>query len=150
MREESLNGGVSATESRMKKLTWITASLAATVLALSACGGKGGESGGGGSESAGGEPAFVITDKAEWDALADAGKTSFENACDTCHPGGDADLGPKLIGHAEPSKKMIRQIRKGSGRMAPIGPDKLPEAEMKGLIVYLATIDAVGDVQEPK
>ena len=63
--------------------------------------------------------------------------------------GGEADLGPALKGEKEPSHKMVKQIREGSGRMAPIGEDKLPEAEMKGLLVYLASIDAVGDIKAP-
>ena len=129
-------------------LTWITTLLAAGAMLLGACG-KGGSSSEGGDEASGGEPAIVITSQAEWDSLAEAGKESYDNACGTCHPGGEADLGPALKGHMEPSAKMKRQIRKGSGRMAPIGTDKLPESEMKGLLVYLATIEAVGDVKGP-
>lgn len=128
--------------------SWITTSLAMCALTIGACG-KGGESSEGGAEAAGGEPVVVVTDKAEWDSLAAAGETTFENACGNCHPGGEADLGPKLKGHMEPSAKMKRQIRKGSGRMAPIGADKLPESEMAGLFVYLATIGAVGDIKSP-
>ncbi len=128
--------------------TWITSSLAAGALALCACG-KGGASSEGGAASSGGEPALVVSDKAEWDTLAASGKTSFENACGSCHPGGEADLGPAVKGHQESSAKMKKQIREGSGRMAPIGEDKLPESEMKGLLVYLSTIGAVGDVQGP-
>lgn len=92
---------------------------------------------------------MVITDKAEWDSLAAAGKTSFDTACGSCHPGGEADLGPALKGHMESSAKMKQQIREGSGRMAPIGEDKLPEDQMQGLLVYLTTIGAVGDIKGP-
>ncbi len=128
--------------------TWITSSLAAGALMLCACG-KGGGSAEGGAATAGGEPALVISDKAEWDTLSAAGKTSFDTACGSCHPGGEADLGPALKGHQEATAKMKKQIREGSGRMAPIGEDKLPESEMNGLLVYLSTIGAVGDVQGP-
>jgi len=129
--------------------TWITTTLAASALLLTACGKGGGETSEGGGAASGGEPALVISDKAEWDSLAAAGQTSYDRACGSCHPGGDADLGPALKGHKESSATMTKQIRKGSGRMAPIGEDKLPESEMKGLLVYLATLDAVGDVQGP-
>lgn len=128
--------------------TWITTALAAGALLLAACGGKGETAEGGGAAS-GGEPAIVITDQAEWDTLASAGKESYDRACGTCHPGGEADLGPALKGENTPTATMTRQIREGSGKMAPIGEDKLPESEMKGLLVYLATIDAVSDVKGP-
>jgi mono/diheme cytochrome c family protein len=130
-------------------LTWISTSLVAGALVLGACSKGGSETSGGGGAASGGEPAIVVTDQAEWDTLKTAGKTSYDNACGSCHPGGEADLGPALKGHSESTAKMTKQIRNGSGRMAPIGEDKLPEAEMKGLLVYLSTIDAVGDVKGP-
>ena len=131
-------------------LTLVPTALAASaLLSLVACGPEKPSTASEGASSAGGEPSLVITDKAEWDALATAGKTSFDTACGDCHPGGDADLGPKLKGHAEPTANMVKQIRQGSGRMKPIGEDKLPESEMKGLLVYLSTLDAVGDVKGP-
>jgi mono/diheme cytochrome c family protein len=129
--------------------TWIASSLLAGAVALSACGGKGGEAAEGAEAASGGEPALVISDQAEWDTLASAGQQSFDNACGTCHPGGEADLGPALKGEKTATATMKKQIREGSGRMAPIGEDKLPEAEMQGLLVYLASIQAVGDVKGP-
>jgi mono/diheme cytochrome c family protein len=129
--------------------TWITTALTAGALLLTACGKGGSETSEGGGAASGGEPAIVITDQAEWDTLASAGKESYDRACGTCHPGGEADLGPALKGEETAAAKMTKQIREGSGKMAPIGEDKLPEAEMKGLLVYLASIDAVGDVKGP-
>ena len=119
------------------------------LLSLGACGPEKTTPAGGAASSAGGEPSLVITDQAEWESLSAAGKTSFDTACGDCHPGGDADLGPKLKGHMESTADMTKQIREGSGRMKPIGEDKLPESEMKGLLVYLSTLDAVGDVKGP-
>jgi mono/diheme cytochrome c family protein len=129
-------------------LTWLTMALLTAAAATAACGGEK-TTPSGGAGSAGGEPALVITDQAEWDSLATQGKTSFDAACGTCHPGGEADLGPKLKGHMETTADMTKQIREGSGRMKPVGPDKLPEDQMKGLLVYLASIQAVGDVKGP-
>jgi mono/diheme cytochrome c family protein len=129
--------------------TWIATSLLAGAIALSACGPEKSKTSEGGEEAAGGEPALVISDQAEWDSLVASGAESFEAACGTCHPGGEADLGPALKGENKSSKKMTSQIREGSGKMAPIGEDKLPEAEMKGVLVYLATIKAVGDIKGP-
>ena len=128
--------------------TWTFAALLAGALAVGGCAKKteGAEAA---APTAGGEPAMVISDPTEWQTLSDAGKASFDRTCGACHPGGEADLGPKLKGHMESSADMTRQIREGSGRMKPVGPDKLPEDEMKGLMVYLATIGAVGDIKGP-
>jgi hypothetical protein len=129
-------------------LTWLMAALLGTAAAATACGGEKTTPEGGGA-SAGGEPAMVVSDQAEWDSLLASGKTSFDTACGACHPGGEADLGPKLKGHGESMADMMKQIRQGSGRMKPIGTDKLPESEEKGILVYLASIGAVGDVKGP-
>jgi mono/diheme cytochrome c family protein len=130
-------------------LTWLMAALLGTALTAAACGGEKSTTPEGGAASAGGEPTLVVTDQAEWDSLAASGKTSFDTACGACHPGGEADLGPKLKGHQESSADMMRQIRQGSGRMKPVGTDRLPETEEKGLLVYLATLGAVSDVKGP-
>ena len=130
--------------------TWVTTALLTGAISMGACGGKKASEESEGAEAAsGGEPALVITDQAEWDSLLASGKDSYDETCGNCHPGGDADVGPKIAGHEETSAKMTKQIRKGSGRMAPIGTDKLPEDQMKGLLVYLSSIGAVGDVKGP-
>lgn len=131
--------------------SWITTVALAAAVSASACGGKkAGEEAAEGAEAAGGavEP-LVITDQAEWDTLLAQGKETFDNSCGNCHPGGEADVGPKIAGHEESRASMEKQIRIGSGRMAPIGTGKLPESEMKGLLVYLSSIGAVGDVKGP-
>jgi mono/diheme cytochrome c family protein len=129
---------------------WLPTVCAAGALLLTACGkGGAGTAPEGASATAGGEPALVVTDAAEWQSLTSAGKTSFDMACGSCHPGGDADLGPSLKGHALSSAEMTKQIREGSGRMKPIDETQLPEDQMKGLMVYLSTLGAVGDVKGP-
>jgi mono/diheme cytochrome c family protein len=116
---------------------------------LSACGAKPAASAAAPAASAGGEPSIVIADQAEWDSLLAAGKSSFDTACGACHPGGEADLGPALKGERESIDEMTTQIRQGSGRMKPVGEDRLPESDMKGLFVYLASLDAVTGVKGP-
>jgi mono/diheme cytochrome c family protein len=117
-------------------------------LAVAACGG-GGTTPEPTSETSGGEPALVVSDPGEWESLSAEGKITFDMTCGSCHPGGDADLGPALKGHMEPLSHMTKQIREGSGRMAPIDTNKLPEEKMRGLMVYLSTLGAVGDVKGP-
>lgn len=129
-------------------LLWITRAVSAATLVLTACGGGSAEPTGGAAAS-GGEPALVITDAAEWESLTASGKDSFDRTCGACHPGGDADLGPALKGHMYTMANMTQQIRDGSGRMKPIDTSKLPEEEMKGMMVYLATLNAISDVKGP-
>jgi len=127
---------------------WMTGAIAASTLALTACGGGAAEAAGG-APASGGEPAIVITDAAEWEALSTSGKVSFDRACGTCHPGGEADLGPAINKEALTMASMTTQIREGSGRMRPIDASKLPDEEMRGIMVYMATLGAVSDVKGP-
>jgi len=127
---------------------WMRRAFSVATLALAACGGGSAEPAGG-APASGGEPAIVITDAAEWEALTASGKTSFDRACGACHPGGDADLGPALKGHMYTMADMTKQVREGSGRMKPVDTTKLPEEEMRGMMVYLATIGGVSDVKGP-
>lgn len=127
---------------------WLPTLCASGALMLAACGG-GGTTPAEGAASAGGEPAIVITDQEEWDTLVAQGKETYDMACGACHPGGGADLGPSIKGHMLSTAKMTTQIRQGSGRMKPIDESKLPEEQMRGLMVYMSTLGAVGDVKGP-
>ena len=135
-------------------LNWLTTVCASGALLLAACGSKGGgetttpEASAAGATS-GGEPEIVVTDATEWDGLLSSGKTSFDMACGSCHPGGDADLGPSLKGHMDTIPQMTKQIREGSGRMKPIDTTTLPDDQLKGVLVYLSSLGAVTGVKGP-
>ncbi len=64
----------------------------------------------------------------------------FRRACDTCHPGGQADLGPSIRGIRMPVARMTRTIRQGTGRMRPV---PLGDEAMEVLMVYLERMGAV-------
>lgn len=121
------------------------AGAAALGLALTACGG--------GSQAApataADAPTVTVASADEWSTLVQSGQSSFDTACGACHPGGEADLGPTLIDGGWSTQNMYTQIRAGSGRMKPISEARLPESEMKGLLVYLAEIGAVSDIAHP-
>jgi mono/diheme cytochrome c family protein len=132
------------------RLNWLPTVCASGALLLAACGSKsGGTTPEAAEATSGAEPSIVVSDQAEWDSLLSSGKTSFDTACGSCHPGGDADLGPALKGHMEPIPAMTKQIREGSGRMKPIDTNTLPEDQMKGLLVYLSSLGAVSGVKGP-
>lgn len=126
---------------------WIERAGALSALLMSGCGGA--QPAGAGTTPSSVAPSIVITDAAEWQTLTAAGKNAFDLACGSCHPGGDADLGPSLKGERVPIDTMTKQIREGSGRMKPIDTAQLPEDQMRGLMVYLSTLDAVSGVQGP-
>ncbi len=126
---------------------WMLSICAGSAMLFTACGG--GSKTPSSAATSGGEPTIVITDAEEWATLVDNGKVTYDTACGSCHPGGDADLGPALKNKPITVASMTKQIREGSGRMRPIGPDQLPEEQMQGLMVYMSTLNAVGDVKGP-
>ncbi|MFT3921530.1 MAG: cytochrome c [Myxococcales bacterium] len=135
----------------MIRMNWLPTICASSLLLLAACGGGGGAATTSepAAATSGGEPAIVVTDSAEWQSLSASGKTSFDTACGSCHPGGDADLGPSLKEESHSVAAMTKQIREGSGRMKPVDTATLPEDQMKGLMVYLSSLGAVSDVKGP-
>jgi mono/diheme cytochrome c family protein len=130
----------------VKRSTWMKGLSTSTLLWIG-CGGA--QTGTGGTTPVQSAPTLVVTDPGEWQSLTTSGKDTFDVSCGSCHPGGDADLGPALKGHAVPMDEMVRQIREGSGRMKPIDEKLLPEGQMRGLMVYLATLEAVSGVKGP-
>jgi mono/diheme cytochrome c family protein len=132
----------------------LTLPLLLSAALLTACGGGEATTAEEGPAASGAEAApagatFTVADAAEWATLTDAGKATFDASCGACHPGGDADLGPTLKAIAWDSAKMKVQIREGSKRMRPVMESRLADADLKGLFVYLSTLGAVSDVQQP-
>lgn len=109
-------------------------------------GGEGGEATAEGEATEGGEAADP---EEQWRAKVRVGRQWFNRACGTCHPGGDEDLGPRIIGKNLPVARMRHQIRNGTGRMRPIPPQRLPDRVMDELMAYLSTIRAVRGVERP-
>jgi cytochrome c5 len=81
------------------------------------------------------------------DRAAQAGPTgqqTFDRVCGRCHPHGNEDIGPRILGKNIDSARMLKQIRQGTGRMRAISLTKLPEAQMPALMDYLrSTLHAV-------
>ncbi len=85
-----------------------------------------------------------------WQALVRRGRQRFTAICDTCHPGGDEDIGPRIIGKSFSIDRMRQQIRNGSGRMRPIPVRRLADEDLDALFAYLSTIRAVRGVERPQ
>ncbi|MFI5306454.1 MAG: c-type cytochrome [Polyangiales bacterium] len=73
----------------------------------------------------------------------DHGKELFGTFCDDCHPGGDADVGPSLIGTPHTPARIRQQIREGSGKMKPFPEKRVSKDDMEAILAYLASINAV-------
>lgn len=71
------------------------------------------------------------------------GRRVFDRACGRCHPGGEEDVGPRLVNKNLDEARIIKQVREGVGRMRPIPLTKLPEANMPALMAYLRSIHTV-------
>ncbi|MDW8363707.1 MAG: cytochrome c [Myxococcales bacterium] len=87
----------------------------------------------GGAEAAG----------ADWNERVARGRRAFQRRCDSCHPGGDEDVGPRIIGKNWTAERMRAQVRRGSGRMRPIPPSRLSDADLEDLLAYLTTLRAI-------
>lgn len=85
-----------------------------------------------------------------WRRKVRRGRRVFERVCGVCHPGGEEDLGPRIIGRRLSVSTVRRQIRQGVGRMRAIPPSKLPERYMDELFAYLSTIRTVRGVRRPR
>lgn len=90
-----------------------------------------------------------VDPKVAWRRRVSRGKQVFIKRCDFCHPDGDEDTGPKLKGISWPVPKTVNMIRKGKGKMKPMGPSKISSRQMRDLLAYLSTIRAVRGVERP-
>jgi mono/diheme cytochrome c family protein len=99
---------------------------------------EGGESSGGEGETSAADYEGPITS-----TEVDRGKDLFATHCDDCHPGGEEDVGPSLIGDPHSPADLRRQIREGSGKMRPFAEKRLNAEDLEALLAYLASINAV-------
>ncbi len=90
------------------------------------------------------------TPQQQWRAQVRLGRQWFNRRCDTCHPGGEEDIGPDIRRIHWPVARMRHQIRQGSGRMRPIPPSRLSNAQMEALMAYLSTMGTVRGVSRPE
>jgi mono/diheme cytochrome c family protein len=111
-------------------------------LGLVGCGGGGGGGGasGGGAGSSGGEVSYAGPIASTDVAL---GQQRYDSRCgNSCHNSGG---GPALANIGWTAERTRRQIREGSGGMAPIGASRLSNEDMEAVLAYLVTIGAVVD-----
>lgn len=72
-------------------------------------------------------------------ALA-TGRDVFQAHCHSCHPGGEAGLGPALNNKPLPGFLVRFQVRHGLGAMPAFDETALPAADLDALVAYLAAL----------
>jgi mono/diheme cytochrome c family protein len=72
------------------------------------------------------------------------GQVLFMKFCHSCHPDGEAGLGPSI--HAMPAPNFLQrtQVRAGMGEMPAFHDDKISDEQLDAIIAYLNTADDQG------
>jgi len=68
------------------------------------------------------------------------GRRVFIQQCHTCHPGGEAGLGPALNNKPLPRSLIKFQVRHGLGAMPAFKEDQISSAELDALTAYLVAL----------
>lgn len=68
------------------------------------------------------------------------GQVVFMANCTSCHPGGEAGLGPTLTGSPTPVWMQRHQVRLGAGAMPAFGPEEIGRADLRALTAYLRAV----------
>ncbi|MFP5501580.1 MAG: c-type cytochrome [Candidatus Sericytochromatia bacterium] len=68
------------------------------------------------------------------------GQQAFMTHCHSCHPGGEAGLGPALNNKPLPAALIKFQVRHGLGAMPAFDEQHLSEEELNALAAYLIAL----------
>lgn len=71
-----------------------------------------------------------------------AGKTVFDGRCTACHPGGQAGVGPSLVGISTrmTDQQITDTIRRGRGMMPAFPPAQVSDAQLADIIAFLKSL----------
>ncbi|MEA2627324.1 MAG: hypothetical protein QOD06_3369 [Candidatus Binatota bacterium] len=72
------------------------------------------------------------------------GRDVFQRHCDSCHPGGEAGVGPAINDKPLPRFLIRFQVRHGLGAMPAFSADELRDDDLERLISYLQALRAHG------
>jgi mono/diheme cytochrome c family protein len=68
------------------------------------------------------------------------GRRVFLDRCDSCHPGGEAGLGPALNNKPLPKAAIKMQVRQGLGAMPDFSDRELADPELERLVEYVVAL----------
>lgn len=73
------------------------------------------------------------------------GKENFDRYCNSCHPGGEAGLGPALNNKSVVPSFIIKfQVRNGLGKMPSFSREQLPPDELDKIVKYIKALQKHG------
>jgi mono/diheme cytochrome c family protein len=73
------------------------------------------------------------------------GEQMYFKHCHSCHPGGDAGLGPAITNKPVPLAAISLQVRKGLGAMPSFSDSELGEADLDAILAYIDLLSDHGD-----
>lgn len=74
------------------------------------------------------------------DPKVENGRTVFMQNCYSCHPGGEAGVGPSLNDKLAPKFAKKLKVRHGLGKMPTFSKKQLGEEDLDDLMAYLAAL----------
>lgn len=69
-----------------------------------------------------------------------AGKTVFDQFCNSCHPNGQAGAGPALAGKNLQGSQIQSKVRSGGGGMPAFTSAQISDAQLANLAAYVQTL----------
>lgn len=73
------------------------------------------------------------------------GKKHFDRYCNSCHPGGEAGLGPALNNKSIVPSFIIKfQVRNGLGKMPSFSREQIPPDELDKIVKYIKVLQQHG------
>jgi mono/diheme cytochrome c family protein len=79
----------------------------------------------------------IAPQKIEGNSELSRGQRVFMHACNQCHPGGAAGLGPAINNKPLPGAMIKLQVRKGLGAMPHFSQDHINDADLDAIVKYL-------------
>jgi mono/diheme cytochrome c family protein len=68
------------------------------------------------------------------------GRVVYAELCQQCHPGGEAGLGPSVVGNPVPVWLQRQQVRLGAGAMPAFGREEIARDDLKAIAAYIRAL----------
>ena len=68
------------------------------------------------------------------------GRVVYAQHCQQCHPGGEAGLGPSIVGNPVPVWLQRQQVRLGAGAMPAFGRAEIPRDDLAAVSSYVRAL----------
>lgn len=69
-----------------------------------------------------------------------AGQTVFQQSCNSCHPNGNAGVGPALRGKNLSADRITTQVRNGGGGMPAFSSSQIGDQQLNDLVAYVQSL----------